>query len=168
MRDDQRQPIQCEEHPQRGDERGDADPGDEEAVDGAAAHRHEHRQDQTGVQPQAEVVEHMEHERREQVHRPDGEVDLAEDHYEHLARRDDGQRREVGQQRLEGVALDEVVGADREVGERHQGDDDDAALAQREKAPDQLHCARAKGPARFRAPPRTRWRWLYFGSGRHR
>ena len=61
--------------------------------------QHSEREDQARDERQPGLVELVEHERREQVDRPDREVDLARDHQQHLARREDRERREVGQQR---------------------------------------------------------------------
>ena len=54
-----------------------------------------------GDQPEPGLVELVEHERGEDGDRPDREVDLARDHQQHLARREDRERGEVRQQRDE-------------------------------------------------------------------
>src|SRR5215208_525131 len=76
----------------------------------------------------------MEEKRREQVDRADRQVDLPVDHEERLARRQDRERREVGQQRLEVVPAEERVRLEREVDRDHDRDQDHAALAQGQEA----------------------------------
>ncbi len=97
----------------------------------------------------------VEDERREQVDGADREVDLAVDHHEHLARAEDRERREVRQQRLEVRHRREVRGVRREVHDRHDRDDDDAALAQRQEAADELRRTLARGSGSRWPDPRV-------------
>ena len=91
--DDQRQPVEEEQHRQRRDERRDPDVGDEEAVDRAQQHRGDQRHDHGRDERQARLGQLPVHERREQVQRPDRQIDLAERHHEHLPRRHDREDR---------------------------------------------------------------------------
>ena len=147
LRDDQAEPLEGEQHAQRRDERADAQERHERAVDDADDHADQKRQDHRRHQPQAGFVELVEDDRREQVHRPDGEVDLPEDHHEDLARAQDRQGREVRQQGLEVFAREERAGVRGEVDRRDQRDDDDAALAQRQGAVQDAPSAREVMPA---------------------
>jgi hypothetical protein len=92
----------------------------------------------------------VEDERREQVHRADRQIDLAEDHHEHLARREDREGGEVRQQRLEIPAGEEAARVQREVDRGDERDDDDRALAQAEDALAQRGAKGRGGPARRR------------------
>ena len=85
----------------------------------------------------------------------DRQVDLAEDHHEHLARREDRERREVRQQRLEVAAREEGARVRREVDRHDDRDDDDAALAQRDDAREPISPPARQGPARVRRALRT-------------
>jgi hypothetical protein len=106
---------------------------------------HDQRADQAQHEPEPGPVELVEHERAEQVDRPDREVDLRVDHQQHLARGEDGERREVRQQRDEVRVRREVVDLDAEVEDRQDRDDDDAALSQRQEPHQQLPGARPGG-----------------------
>jgi len=75
----------------------------------------------------------------------DRQVDLAVDHQEDLACRQDRERREVRQQRLEVLDCEERVRGHGEVRRDHDRDHDDAALAQRQEPADEAHRAGA-GP----------------------
>ena len=128
----------------------------------AAEQRDDHRRHER----QADVDELVEEERRDQVDGADREVDLAVDHDEDLARREDRDRREVRQQRLEVAARREVFGGHREVDERRDRDDDDAALAQASGSAQRASCALAPRvpPAAGGTPGRSLCRG--FASGR--
>src|SRR3954453_14989755 len=149
VRDDERQASEAEQHAERRDERRHAEDLGEDAVDDADHRAAQQREDQAADEPDAALVELVEHERREQVDRADRQVDLACDHQQHLARREDRERGEVREQRDEVRVREEPVGLHREVPRRQERDDDDAALAQRQEP--KRHLARAGTQTRLGA-----------------
>src|SRR3954451_5114442 len=147
--DDQRQAAEAEQHAERRDERRHAEDLGEDPVDDADHRAAQQREDQAPDEPDAALVELVEHERREQVDRADRQVDLARDHEQHLTRREDRERGEVREQRDEVRVREEPVGLHREVPRRQERDDDDAALAQRQEP--KRHLARAGTQTRLGA-----------------